>query len=327
MKSENESSECTSVYLFQVDSAKENRPFFEGMHKAVPESVYFRGLDFKVGPWTPDGVRVDLELGTSPRCSLTLIELEPTESMALRSSRKYLHEKSIGICGAFMQYLHRVIEDCDSRADAREIKIALLRDTLAQNMLATIRTAGALRSGAAFLEESLLTDQTDSAQSRGTPQYYISTDEKLERKQLEMRGVLRLSPEQSKVLRRCLSILDAVIREDDLSGATYNSWRLKTPLKNLLKGKGEKPPTLKRFILDQKNSGITIDFELLLSDLVEVWTKTGEQGKQIDLAIARNLIEGYFPIAKEVRTHDDMKLIFGAARLKVSKLLGNQQGF
>jgi hypothetical protein len=116
-----------TVYLFQVDSAKENRPFFEGMHSSLPESIYFRGLDFNVGPWTPDGVRVDLEMGVSPpTCSLILIELEATGPTALKSSRKYLHESSIDICSEFIRYLNRVIKDCDSRADPREPKITLL---------------------------------------------------------------------------------------------------------------------------------------------------------------------------------------------------------
>lgn len=165
----------TTVYLFQVDSAKENRPFFEGMRDSSPESVYFRGLDFNVGPWTPDGVRVDLEMAASqPRCSLVLIELEAAEPTALRSSRKYLHENSIKICSEFMLYLNRVIKDCESRADPLEPKIALLMDVLGQNVPIEVKTAAALRSSTTFLEESQLIDQPSLAGSHETPHRYIA---------------------------------------------------------------------------------------------------------------------------------------------------------
>lgn len=314
MKTESANEGSSFVYLFQIDSARENRPFFESMHAASTDSVYLRGLDFKVGPWTPDGMRVDLEIGASPQCYLTLIELEPTEPLALRSSRKYLHESSTSICRTFMQYLHRVIEDCDSRADVRRTRIVLMRDILAGNIPITVKTAGALRSGIAFLEESPLIDQTSSGQSRENAQHYIAIDEESRHKQLEMHGILRLSPDQSKALRRCLSILDAVIRQDDHSGAIYRSWRMKTPLKRLLKRAGETSSTLGRFILDQENSGITVDFDALLSEIVQVWTKDGKRSQQLDVEISRNLIRGYFPTAEKIRPPDQMSIIFETAR-------------
>ena len=277
----------TAVYLFQVDSAKENRPFFEGMRDSSPESVYFRGLDFNVGPWTPDGVRVDLEMAASqPRCSLVLIELEAAEPTALRSSRKYLHENSIKICSEFMLYLNRVIKDCESRADPREPKIALLMDVLGQNVPIEVKTAAALRSSTTFLEESQLIDQPSLAGSHETPHSYISheaanhhipIERRVARKQPTFRGVCKLDPKQSVALRRCILILDAIIRQVDHSSAVYRDWKVRPPLKRLLWGSEEKPPTLDLFILKQGNSGITIDVKALLSELVTIWAKTASK--------------------------------------------------
>lgn len=111
-----------------------------------------------------------------------------------------------------------------------------------------------------------------------------------------------------------MSILDAVIRQDDHSGAVYHSWRQKTPLKNLLKKDlNEKFPVLQQFLLNEKNSGITIDSEVLLAEIVKVWAKNGF-GKHIDVKLARNLIEDYFSTAAGIKPHDEMSAIFDAAR-------------
>lgn len=311
--------EFPAAYLFQVDSAKENRPFFEGMHNLLPKSVYFRGLDFSIGPWTPDGVRVDLETDTSPTtCSLVIIELEAAEPTALRSSRKYLHEKSADICTEFRHYLSRVIKDCDSRADPREQEIGLLKDVLAQNIKVVVKTAAALRSSTSFLEESPLTDQGSLARSHETLHRDVSTEGRITgriaRKQPTFRGVCKLDPEQSKALRRCVLILDAIIRQNDHSSATYRNWKIKPPLKRLLRRPGKKPPTLDLFVLKQRSSGITIDLDALLSELVAIWA---ESGKQIDVEDAHNLVEAYFPSAAKIKSNDEMHLIFEAANAQV----------
>ncbi|MGA3333850.1 MAG: hypothetical protein ABSC62_06760 [Terracidiphilus sp.] len=319
METKNGSEEHAPIYLFQVDSAKENRHFFEGMHRALPGSVYFRGRDFRVGPWTPDGLRVDLEMAVSqPCCSLTLIELEPAEPMALRSSRKYLHESSISICGTFIQYLDRVIEDCDSRADPRESRIATLRDLLAQGVPVTVKTAAALRNASAFLEEKPLIDQASLTESAESRRQRVLGERSAERRHLTFQNSLKLDTEQNKALRRCIMILDAVIRHRDHSSATVHSWIGKAPLKRLLKGMSERPVTLERFILKAENSGTTIDFEALLSELIGIWAKNGSR---IEIEDGRRLIRGYFPIARDVMSDHKMDLVFEAANLEVGKLL------
>ena len=313
-----------TIYLFQVDSAKENRPFFEGMHSLMPGSVYFRGLDFSVGPWTPDGVRVDLEAGVSPpTCALILIELETARPTALKSSRKYLHENSTNICSEFKRYLNRVIEKCDSTADPREPQINLLMDVLTQHAMVTVKTAAALRSSTTFLEESPLTDQANLTQSHGalhnytlheTSHHNIPTEGRIARKQPAVRGVCRLDPGQSKALRRCILILDSIVRHANQSSAIYNHWRVRPPLKRQLWQTAEKYPTLDLFILKQENSGITIDLDAVLAELVTIWA---ESGRQIDIEDVRNLIEDYFPIATKIRPNDEMHSIFEAAESQV----------
>ena len=282
-----------------------------------------------LGPWTPDGVRIDLEMDTSPlRCSLTLIELEAAGPTALRSSRKYLHENSADVLTEFIRYLNRVIKDCELRADPREEKIALLRNALIQNVPLRVKTAAALRSSTTFLEESPLTDQASLAGPHETPHRYIShethrsitTEGRIARKQPTFRGVCKLDPEQSKALRRCVVILDAVVRQVDHSSAIYRDWKVRPPLKRLLWSSEEKPPTLDLFILKQGNSGITIDVKALLSELVTIWA---ESGKQIDPEVAHKLVDLYFPTAMTIKPHDEMHLIFEAANLQIGEFLGN----
>jgi hypothetical protein len=80
----------------------------------------------------------------------------------------------------------------------------------------------------------------------------------------------------------------------------------------------ERPVTLERFILKAENSGTTIDFEALLSELIGIWAKNGSR---IEIEDGRRLIRGYFPIARDVMSDHKMDLVFEAANLEVGKLL------
>jgi len=66
--------------------------------------------------------------------------------------------------------------------------------------------------------------------------------------------------------------------------------------------------------LKQRSSGITIDLDALLSELVAIWA---ESGKQIDVEDAHNLVEAYFPSAAKIKSNDEMHLIFEAANAQV----------
>jgi hypothetical protein len=112
-------------------------------------------------------------------------------------------------------------------------------------------------------------------------------------------------------------VLDAVIRHKDHSSATFHSWRNKSPLKHLLKEKSSKLPALGQLILETRNSGITVDFEKLLSELVVIWSRKDE--KQFDLEDTRRLVSGYFPTGQKIRGHENMAIIFDTARNYVDK--------
>src|SRR5262245_15322017 len=135
----------SAVYFFRVDGAKDNDVFFG----AVRGSAYlvYAGVDFRVGNtgWIRDLVKLVVEEPPST-CTLTLIELEATESAALISCRKYLPEKSANILTAFREYLDRVIRQCRMSADPRESELASLKVVLSQASQVTVTTAGALRS-------------------------------------------------------------------------------------------------------------------------------------------------------------------------------------
>lgn len=89
-----------SQYFFQFDCSSDNDSFFVG-------SFLYRGKKFRIGPWEPDGLRVDVIRQQPARCILTLIELEAEKSDVLKSARKYLPEEPEGILDAFRGYLER----------------------------------------------------------------------------------------------------------------------------------------------------------------------------------------------------------------------------
>lgn len=295
------------TYLFRIDSAKDNDGFFEAMRPFIT-SVY-AGVEFRVGSasWIPDLVKVTV--GDPPdHCSLTLIELESTEPVALESCRKYLPEKSADIAAAFNAYLDRVIRQCQSTADPRESEFAHLRALLSDANYLMITTAGALRSSASFVEELPLIDQDQPMQV--APSREVNQENK-ERKR-EFRGVLRLHADETKALSRCVMILDAVTRRHDFSKATMHSWRQKAPLRQLLSKNGDRHPALRAFIFETQGRGITLDFEVVLSELVEIWSTAGTT--QLNPEHIRALVSDYYPAASAVKGHDLMAAVFETAR-------------
>jgi hypothetical protein len=245
---------------------------------------------------------------------LTPIELEATESVAMISCRKYLPEESTRILGAFSDYLDRVIRQCRSTADLRESEFARLKVLLSQADQVTVVTAGALRSSTHFVEELPLIDQ---------PRFVAKPRNVEAVKQGEERsfhGVLRLSAHETKALARCIMIIDAVIRHRDHSSATFQAWRGEVrsqPFKRLLKQNGGSSPVLHTFVFETKNSGVTLDFEAALVELVVIWS--GACKMQLDLEHTRSLIDSYFPVALGIKQHEQMAAIFETARRHVSQ--------
>jgi hypothetical protein len=130
----------------------------------------------------------------------------------------------------------------------------------------------------------------------------------LENKPEPFRGVLRLDAERVKSLGRCVLILDAVIRGQDHSASTCHSWRHKAPLKRLLRH-ADGNPTLRGLVMTAGKTGLTLDFEALLAELVIAWDSAG-----FDLEDVRHLIRDYFPVASRIRGSDRMERVFEEAR-------------
>jgi hypothetical protein len=300
----------STAYLFRIDGAKDNDEFFGALRSSVAHA--YAGVDFRVGKtgWIPDLVKVVVE-EPPDRCALTLIELEATESVALLSCRKYLPEDSGAIMVAFNDYLDRVIRQCRSSADPRETVFGRLKSVLSDATEVTITTAGALRSAAGFVEEHRLIDQ---------PRLIAKTTciaEVQPETTRVFRGVLRLNAYDAKALSRCMMILDAVIRHKDHSDATHHAWRGRDALKRLLNEKGGSYPALRAFVFETKNHGVTLDFEKVLGEIVEIWPAT--RGAQIDPEKTRNLVCSYFPIALAIQGHNQMTGVFETARKYVDE--------
>src|SRR5947208_10190686 len=117
----------SKTFLFRFDGARENNDFIEAARSKG--HVVYAGLSMTLERgWIPDFVEVDL--GKDGSCSITLIELEPTETRALVGARKYLPESSESVSSVFRQYLQRVLERCRSMADPRAADIQLLNDAM-----------------------------------------------------------------------------------------------------------------------------------------------------------------------------------------------------
>jgi hypothetical protein len=184
--------------------------------------------------------------------------------------------------------------------------------SLTQDVPFIVQTACALRSSAEIIEQLPLIDQphrvrTHSVQPDGT----LGEDtapEVLENKPQPFQGVLRLDVERVKSLGRCVLILDAVIRGQDHSASTCHSWRDKAPLKRLLR-RANGNPTLRDLVITAGKTGLTLDFEALLAELVVAWDSANFTLEEI-----RHLIRDYFPVASRIRGSDRMERVFEEAR-------------
>ncbi|MGO9231489.1 MAG: hypothetical protein ACLQKA_20050 [Bryobacteraceae bacterium] len=247
-----------------------------------------------------------------------MIELEDRRSEALKSSRKYLPEDSRAILRGLGEYLQRKISECRSTADPRKSALADLDMVLRQDIPVTVKTAGALRSSTwveKMEEELTLVDQPGSGQPRLVQADGDREDAEQDGPADILKGTCNLDGARAKALRRCVIILDAVIRQHDHSSATCHSWLQKAPLKALLKQKAGEHPKLQRFIFPREPaSGITLDFEALLPELVAIWSDALPAANQ---ELARRLISDYFPKALGIRPRETMDHVLSAASSQV----------
>jgi hypothetical protein len=299
----------SSAYLFRIDGAKDNDEFFATMSSSV--SQVYAGVDIHLGTagWIPDLIKVVVE-GPDQSCSLTIIELEAIESAALISCRKYLPEDSADILSAFSDYLDRVIRQCRTNADPRKCEFIRLKSQLTEATHVTINTAGGLRnSSTGFVEELPLIDQPKLA----TQPRRVQQDHYESRRPFQ--GLVRLTRREAEALARCVMILDAVIRGHDHSGTRFELWRRRArsqPMKRLLTENNGSHPELRSLVFGSKERGITLDFEKVLSELIDMWTTTSK--RQPDREQTRRLIDRYFPVVADIKGYEPMVPIFETAR-------------
>lgn len=296
-----------TTYLFRIDMNKDNDAFFN-MRKASASHVY-AGIAMGIGSssdWIPD--LVEVIISEPKKIKLRLIELEAYASNALISSRKYLPENSTGILRTFCEYLKKAIKDCHSRADSRENDFLRLEEILLKTEEVYITSAGALRSAAEFVEELPLIDQPKNLGQ------IKSAEKTLREDASNFYGVLKLSRDRAEALGRAILILDAVIRQEDHRDTAFRSWRGQErcqPLKKYLKKNGISYPSLRAFVSKKSSSGVTLDFEKILSDLANIWKLNPED--------IRNHINGFFPFAAGIAGNDRMPVVFEKARGFLSK--------
>lgn len=203
-------------YLFRLDGSKENDGFLEFAISQGVEQVY-AGVEMKVGSgWIPDFVEVCCDLAEKT-CMIKLIELEAAETAALVSARKYLPEESSFILRAFDTYLDRVLDLCRATSDTRRDAFLQLKTFLTEARSVTVRTAAALRTSRAFVEDLPLIDQPQ-------PQEIIRTQKPPTPQSITFKGELSLPPRARKTLFRALLILDGVVRGRDYSAANVKNW-------------------------------------------------------------------------------------------------------
>lgn len=302
-----------TTYLFRIDMAKDNDTFFDAMRSTV--SHVYAGADFRAGAggWIPDMLKLVVE-EPPDRCCLTLIELEATESAALISCRKYLPEDSAVILRAFNEYLDRVIRQCHSTADSRETQFSHLKAVISSVGHREVTTAGGLRTSMRFVEELPLIDQPNVI---GQPRFVQQASQDSLR---TLHGVVRLARLEAEALSRCVTILDAVVRHSDHSDTRFEIWRKgrrNPPLKRLVVDSNGKYPGLRSLILESKSTGITLDFEKVLAELAEIWSKVYE--KPLEMEHARRLVVRYYPVATTIQGHDPMVSVFDTARRLVAE--------
>jgi hypothetical protein len=296
------------IYLFRIDGAKDNDKFFNAVRSSM--SYVYAGAEIKVGSlgWSPDFIKVSLN--ESKDVTLTLIELDATESVARANCRKYLPENSTDIVRTFCEYLDRVIRACRSSAHPHEDEFIKLKTALSKADKIIVFTAGALRSSIDFLEEFSLIDQPERIVQMQSVQEISpeNTSEEIP----DFRGTLRLNTEKARALGRPIIILDAVIRRQDHGDAGFRSWRSKRSNK-LLKEYSAAYPCLCSLFLDQGVfSGITLDFGKLISELAAKWSEA--RTIQMNQERVRSFINRYFPIAIKIRLTDRMSAVFDSAR-------------
>ncbi len=122
------------------------------------------------------------------------------------------------------------------------------------------------------------------------------------------------------MLTRAIMILDAAVRRRN-SGASLHNWRVKAPLKRLLRENKGKYPALRGAIMESQHE-TDIDFEGVLSQLSEVWAAAS--GRALDPQHIRSLINRYYPVAARIPKDQGMNTVLKVAREHLAQVAIHQ---
>ena len=293
-------------FIFRLDGSQENDEFFN-VRRSCEDVVAYSGATMLVGPgWIPDLVEVEVADDES-RFTITLVELEAQEITARASCRKYLPEPSNEILQRFLEYLHVTTRQCRATVDPRLDEFMKLHDALSKTTVVEVRTAGALRSAADYLELHALLDQPNRKiiMNSRTPSNTATFD---------FEGVITFSRETKHGLRRTVRVLHAVIAGLDHSDGTLHSWRNSRckPLDLVVAKSSQTYPLLNQLLQNKSATGMRLDCSRLASELAELWSISASH--RMTAQEVGDTIRRFAPICIDFSEHDSMRTVFEAAR-------------
>jgi hypothetical protein len=293
-------------FLFRLDGAKENEPFFR-CRSGDEGCIAYSGTVLSIGPgWIPDLIEVDVN-EDSPCFTVTLIELEATEIAARASCRKYLPEPSAAIVQNLAAYLEVIRRQCEATSDPRLAALDALAASLRNHAKVVVRSAGALRSSSDFLEVHDLLDQPGRV---SIPPVATTTATR----RFSFSGQRSFSREETDALRRSVRILHDVLTGHDHSGGTVHSWRnlRRRPLDAAVSAEPERLPEVHRLLSNKSASGMRLNCDDVSRELAGLWDKTS--GKSMTPAHVADAVERFAPRSMEFSSQEAMRAVYDAAR-------------
>jgi hypothetical protein len=298
-------------YLFRFDGAKDNDEFFD---RARHESdvLYYAGIEMRVGPWIPDGIRVRVsDRPDEPGgIQIVLIELEPTEVQARISARKYLPEASSAVIQSLRGYLERVEAQCRATGDPRLPAFRRLAAALWPIGYGQVSSAGHCRDCLNPVETLALIDNGRTFVVQPRPAAVLA--------QFVFAGDVILTPAQHKILARAVRVLDATVRGHDHSAAAFKSWlaHRTQPLRQALSSSPAHCPALRALLESERQRGTRVSCDAIGADLAQLWSASGRLWNAEQVAL---LLTNYWPIAARLKKDSAMPAVFAEARRVVSE--------
>jgi hypothetical protein len=293
-------------FLFRLDGSKDNDNFF-ACRRQQEDAVAYSGTAMPVGPgWIPDLIAVEA-VDDGADYSVTLIELEASEIVARASCRKYLPESSTDIVQRFVAYLDSIMAQCQGTADPRLDAFRSLREALANQETVVVRTAGALRSSADYLEVHTLLDQPERISLK-------PSQPAVAEQVLAFGGTQSFSREETDGLRRTVRILHTVVTGHDHSNCTVHSWRnlRRKPLDIAVAKDRARFAQLDQLLGNKSASGMRLDCDRLVEELVDLWSTCSSH--HLKVPEVADSVRRFVPVSMRFANQESMRAVYEAAR-------------